>query len=347
MIFIHLNMSRTNTLGSGAHGSVIEEGIAVKQVNSTSTFIREATILCKTSACRNIVEYYGNDCDNRKIFMKKYDTDLRACISNLSLSEKERVCEDVIRALVSIHSINVVHGDIKPNNIFINGRRGNLVAVIGDLGNASIEDYCRTELGNWFYRGVKTTRDTSQDIYSAGIVMMELFGGYRITSCGAPTYSVKSYPDLPSIAKRINSEYSDIISRMVSKIPRDRPTALQVYQELGGNSRDCRNHIVLRKRCYSTKVHKTVFREIAEHNSCDRSKIVYTAIMYFLSYNQVLDEKLFVIVGALIGCCLYSDKIGDIWDYLPNRMRSLYSTQSMKKTLKYLMNDKTFCSSLY
>ncbi len=88
---------------------------------------------------------------------------------------------DISSALQVCYSMNRIHRDVKPGNIFIRKRKDRLCYVLGDFGIARVVDdrtltgvgtewYLAPELcGGWISR--------NSDIYSLGATMFELSGG--------------------------------------------------------------------------------------------------------------------------------------------------------------------------
>jgi mitogen-activated protein kinase 1/3 len=132
-------------LGFGSFGAVIEANdtlknrqIAIKKISNTSEdvelkkILREIIIL-KNLKHENIIELLDvvlinneNAPRNRKLdiylVFEKIDTDLNKIIrSNQELSEDHYkfIFYQILRAILYLHSANVIHRDLKPSNILI------------------------------------------------------------------------------------------------------------------------------------------------------------------------------------------------------------------------------------
>ncbi len=83
---------------------------------------------------------YKHDKNNKYRFyiMEKADEDLGDFIlkkeNQLTVSQKIALCHDIIKGINELHSIDIYHRDIKPDNIFLVYEDGNPVWKIGDLG---------------------------------------------------------------------------------------------------------------------------------------------------------------------------------------------------------------------
>lgn len=107
---------------------------------------------------------------------KKKDTDLRQYMINStmhpSLTDKLLMCKDIYSGLLIIHSMGMAHLDIKPENIFVNGRS----LSIGDFGHLS---RCLNHTGDaigatpgWRPPSFSSKRCKQVDLFSAAIVVM-------------------------------------------------------------------------------------------------------------------------------------------------------------------------------
>ena len=82
---------------------------------------------------------------------------------------------EIIIGLYSLHKKDIMHRDIKSDNLFL---CNNDVVKIGDLGQASNESKCKSFVGTFFYRAPEM-QDFGEykkeiDIWSAGVVLYEL-----------------------------------------------------------------------------------------------------------------------------------------------------------------------------
>jgi len=107
-------------------------------------FEREIEALTTTTkmGCDNIIKLYfdGQKKIGNKTFpfyvMEKADSDLRSLILNnkITLTQKILLCHELIKGIKELHSMEIYHRDIKPDNIFFINRDGKNKLKIGDLG---------------------------------------------------------------------------------------------------------------------------------------------------------------------------------------------------------------------
>lgn len=57
-----------------------------------------------------------------------------------SSEEIYSICKQLLSGLIAMHELEIVHGDIKPENIFLRMNQGKLETVIADFGGANFED---------------------------------------------------------------------------------------------------------------------------------------------------------------------------------------------------------------
>ena len=104
----------------------------------------------------------------------------RFLAENPSLSERRRVADELLEALIFLHERQVVHGDLKPSNILITDA-GNHVRLI-DFGFADNDAYIAKNIGS--SPSVATTvpsgneyLSVAKDIYALGKILQMLFLG--------------------------------------------------------------------------------------------------------------------------------------------------------------------------
>ncbi len=122
----------------------------------------------------------------------------------LSLSESLSLIEDVLAGLAHAHGRNIVHCDIKPENILLNLRLNGWRARISDFGIAKLSQELRSqdETGNTgspaymaperFYGQYSTT----SDVYSVGVMLYELLTGDRPFQ-GTPSELMSAHLNTP------------------------------------------------------------------------------------------------------------------------------------------------------
>uniref|UniRef100_A0A6C0JTI4 non-specific serine/threonine protein kinase n=1 Tax=viral metagenome TaxID=1070528 RepID=A0A6C0JTI4_9ZZZZ len=331
------------TIGEGAYGTVSKSYVAMKTLVSEVSFVREATCLWRLRGCEGVVTILKTDLSDLTIKMELYEKDLRSFIPEASKHQKEEIVKQLCRIVAGIHCCKIVHGDIKPDNILIDTSKGIDIAI-ADFGNASVEGYCRSEKGNWLYRGPDPIKKFSQDIYSLGLVLLELFTGYRITRAGGINKTQGVYPDVHKVCLESSSQHKELLAKMVHSDPTVRPTAAELCQYFGvvGAAKVKKP----RKKTYKEGRTRKLFDSIADKHKMGRRNIVYCAAASYVSNHKVGDkEDLYITAGAVIGCCLFThcSTTTSLRTFYPHGVDVLHLEQAIKE----MLDDHGFCGLLY
>ena len=126
-------------------------------------------------------DFWFNDTDNKLIFITEIASsgnlrDFVNKVNDIKLKTIKNWCKQILYGIKFLHENNVVHRDIKCDNIFINGNTGKI--FIGDFGLA--KKICRnthTILGTPQFMAPEVYEedyDKSIDIYSFGMCMIEM-----------------------------------------------------------------------------------------------------------------------------------------------------------------------------
>ncbi|HWN69842.1 MAG TPA: protein kinase, partial [Haliangium sp.] len=144
------------------------------------------------------------------------------------------LADEVLTALAAMHAAGVVHGDLKPDNVFIEHRGANPRAVLVDLGLArpvgASSPGPPSAAGTLLYMAPEqfdgASADPRADVYAAGVLLFELltlqppFGGdASIVELG---HRVRRPPRPSSIAP-VARPLEDLILRCLAKDPHQRP----------------------------------------------------------------------------------------------------------------------------
>ena len=144
-----------------------------------------------------------------------------------------QACQGVAR----IHDHRLLHGDIKPENLFLNSRKD---ALVGDLGLAQLQDEngmveaCGSkptmapEVARVGVPGqaVPTTRTygVGSDVYSLGASLFWMLAGAPPIPTARTNVDVweAPQPDLWEVAPHVPQGVRDIVNRAIARDPRDR-----------------------------------------------------------------------------------------------------------------------------
>jgi serine/threonine-protein kinase len=230
---------------SGGEEVVIKELVVSPSLDAAAVthFMREAELMAR-AAHPNIVRVHDLEQvgDVRYIVLEHVEgTTLREIITagDVPLLRVFVVMHGVLRGLDHAHSHNIVHLDLRPENILVS-RTGEV--KITDFGIARLADDPRSSTASQPGPLAATPQymspeqvaggkiDARSDLYSAGIVLYELV-------CGTPPFAaaeidrpfslmakhVQSAPPPPSVRRPgLDPELESLILKALSKRPEDR-----------------------------------------------------------------------------------------------------------------------------
>lgn len=250
-----------DTLGEGgmanvylAEDIILQRKVAVKilrldlqnEPQTQARFQREALATSELSH-PNIVSVLdvGTDHGLPYMVMEYVDgPDLKEYIRQnapLDLHEVIRIMDQILSAVALAHKHNVIHRDLKPQNILMD-KRGNI--KIADFGiavalNQSSVTQTNSVMGSVHYMSPEQTRGglvTKQsDIYSLGIILYELITSTVPFNGDTPVSIALKHAQepIPSIRKKDQSvpqALENVVLKATAKDPRDRYATAQAMQ---------------------------------------------------------------------------------------------------------------------
>jgi serine/threonine protein kinase len=134
-----------------------------------------------------------------------------------------QLTQDILTGLVELHSLRLLHRDLKPQNILI-GERGQ--ALIGDFGSVKVlpegQETIPGSGHSLIYRPPESIRfnhyGITGDLYQVGILLFQLLGGYL------------PYNEVDWLNKREMNEYSALISDADRSIFANRVISTKIEQ---------------------------------------------------------------------------------------------------------------------
>ena len=175
-------------------------------------------------------------------------------ISHLSLDKILLISKSVCHSIRILHDLNIVHGDLKPDNILI---KKTSLAFSGKLidfddsyfsGNPSTDreslvgtpEYYSPEQAAYIMDEDEeisgSTLTLKSDIFTLGIILCEYFTGKKPilpSDCGSTWLCVEKGKSL-SYARSIPSGIKNLLDWMLRKNPNERPTINEVFEILKG-----------------------------------------------------------------------------------------------------------------
>ena len=179
--------------------------------------------------------------DHAHIAMEYLDAgDLRQRINERILaSVAVKYLREIASALAKIHSVGILHRDLKPGNIML--RRDNSIALI-DFGLAKrlrlqMEITSSGEIFGTPYdmspeQGHGNAVDQRSDIYSLGVIFYEMLTGekpYQAESAMGIIYKHAQAP-IPLLPARL-ADYQSLLNMMLAKKPEDRLQSVAEVEE--------------------------------------------------------------------------------------------------------------------
>ena len=162
---------------------------------------------------------YSDEC----IIMELGDTDLRAWNNmNQSTSRRCIIIRSVIESVYLLHQIGIVHGDLKLDNLVLMSY-GNVKLI--DFGFSGPPVWVFTQYTTPIYKDNYDTNDFSSDIYSLGIILIELFTGDEFVTPPDDDQIIEA-------SRKISKDYRYFIRSMTGD-PRKRPNITQIMDKFG------------------------------------------------------------------------------------------------------------------
>ncbi|KAG2488918.1 hypothetical protein HYH03_012541 [Edaphochlamys debaryana] len=156
------------------------------------------------------------------------------------------ICEvalELAQALAHLHSKNIIHGDLNPNNVLLkrdatapNGFR----VKMADFGLSVMVPIQKTHmsnlrLGTLYYIAPETCfrgqLGYAADVFSLGVMLWELYHG-RLAGTRTPTGEPRYQPDFPDFPPACPVDYRKLAHRCLQKQPHNRLHSSQVVQRL-------------------------------------------------------------------------------------------------------------------
>ena len=250
-------------LGKGSYGAAIlvelrsdaNKKFVIKEIvighlkpNEQEAAKNEAEVLHQMNHS-NITSYIESFVENSKLYivMEHADGgDLSASITKRRTENKPYLEEEAMRifvqicfALRHIHKANILHRDLKSQNIFMTS---NGMVKLGDFGIAKVldasEDQAKTQIGTPYYLSPEICESkpygTKSDIWSLGVVLYEILAlemPFQANSLPALVHRIcSSEPNYGKLEGKYSSTLIDLCKSLLLKNPDLRPSVNQIVK---------------------------------------------------------------------------------------------------------------------
>ncbi|CAD6192845.1 unnamed protein product [Caenorhabditis auriculariae] len=164
---------------------------------------------------------------------------LSYCMQNHKISDKTiwKIFVDLLLAVDFLHSNDLIHDDIKPDNIFLTK---NFVCKLGDFGlviNLQKDELKNAEEGDSKYLAPEVLNgrpSKASDIFSLGVTMLEAATDMDLPSCGDSWHQIRNGQIPERFFEGIDKDIRYLIEWMLRGEPSARPTTKDLSGEQGG-----------------------------------------------------------------------------------------------------------------
>ena len=186
---------------------------------------------------------------------QKIDTMSLSCedISHLPFDKILLIAKTVCHSVRILHELNIVHGDLKPDNILIKktiggGYSGKLIDFDDSYFSANPPSDRESLVGTPEYYSPEqaayimdeddevpgSTLTLKSDIFTMGIILCEYFTGKKpiLPKGFSSTWSCVEAEKIYGIAKDVREEIKTLITKMLMLKPESRPTIQEVFDTL-------------------------------------------------------------------------------------------------------------------
>ena len=169
--------------------------------------------------------------------------DLWSALRRADAETRERVFEQVLRALAYLHALGVAHLDLKPDNVLVAAGDDGPLARVLDFGIARrIGEAVASVRGSYSYVAPERLAgrgfDQRADLYALGVMMAEV-------GCGRPPSPEALRGELAAaparrrwlVAEGIPADWAELVTALLAAEPDERPATAWEVARLWGHER--------------------------------------------------------------------------------------------------------------
>lgn len=182
---------------------------------------------------------------------ERIDTSSISCkdVAKLKMQDIVLLTRSVCHSVRILHSLNIVHGDLKPDNILLKKTSSGYSGKLIDFDDSYMSqkppkdreslvgtpDYYSPELADYIMDEDEeiagSTLTLKSDVFTLGIILCEYFTGEKpvLSKDVKSTWLFVKKGGTISFAKKIPPKVEDIVRKMLSIKPEDRPTIETVF----------------------------------------------------------------------------------------------------------------------
>lgn len=146
------------------------------------------------------------------------------------------MANQMLQALIYLHKNNILHRDVKPDNILYNivprtNSLGNShTFFLADFGLSKFQDFSRTRAGSMLYMAPEVisaseTQTSKLDVWSLGVVFLQVLGCF----CSAEVTSIEGWSQ--TVQSFLKHETTFVISPMLAIDVANRYTAQECFNK--------------------------------------------------------------------------------------------------------------------
>ena len=349
--FVAVFESMSVILGQGSYGKVtVRNGHAIKKFSKLAHLIQEYLALSYLRDCPHVVNLVDVSFERLELTMDLYDCSLRDWIteSRMRLPRENImiILRDILLGLSELQDRNLAHGDLKPGNILI--RRTPLRAVLGDCGFVSIAKYAKVERTAPTYRDPVVAHDTSHDMYSLGICLLEMIGGIKMIRQA-------EFDQLYPLLKSNISSPQDrkLIQSLIQPYKLQRPTARELLSNLfrfnppRWEPRHVGTSSLPALSFQDTNILREYMKTIQVAFDINRARKGYGALLLYLDEQEIprIQYELCALTTLVILSSVFG-KPGFTEDVAVKFVQRKYTVAMIMRIMDKLLRNVNFCSRL-